>query len=109
MIGSIVLAMLLGTSTICSPQLTSNEQARAEMIPLRVIPDPEHRPFTPEGKARFFHMWDRDGDGFASAAELGRGFARRDGEISPSIRFLEERDVDRDGRLSLNEVLSHPM
>lgn len=109
MIGSIIFATLLSTFNLSAPQAISNEQARAAMIPLRVIPDPEHRPFTQEGKARFFQMWDRDGDGFASAAELDRGFARREGEVSPSIKFLAERDVDRDGRLSLDEVLSHPM
>jgi len=109
MFASVVFAALLGTATHSASQATSGEQANPPIVPLRVIPDLERRPFDQDGKTRFFQMWDRDGDGFASAAELDWGFARREGEASPSIKFLEERDADRDGRLSLDEVLSHSM
>jgi len=109
MFASVVLAALLGASALAAPQTKLGEQAKPPIVPLSVIPDPERRPFDQDGKARFFQMWDRDGDGFASAAELDRGFTRREGEVSPSIKFLEERDADGDGRLSLDEVLSHPM
>jgi len=85
-------------------------QSVSEIVPLRVVPDPGPCiPMTTEAKVVFFRFWDRDADGFASAIELHRGFARREGEVSPSVKFLEERDGDGDGRLSLDEVLSHPM
>lgn len=101
-----VLAGLLG---LAEPQDRLPESV-SEFAPLRVIPDARpHVPMTAEAKVIFFRLWDRDADGFASATELHRGFARREGEVSPSVSFLEERDWNGDGKLSLDEVLSHPM
>lgn len=110
MIGSVVLATLLSTFAVSTPQVAQAEHARPVLVPLRVVPDPrEQSTWDQEGKAMFFRLTDRDGDGFATAAELDRSFARREAEVSPSLKFLEERDADHDGRLSLDEVLSHPM
>ena len=109
MFSSALFAAVLAVAATSASQASTVEQAKPAIQPLRVIPDPERRPFSQDAKTRFFQMWDTDGDGFASASELNRGFARPENEPSPSIRFLEERDTDRDGRLSLEEVLSHPM
>lgn len=107
---SIVFATLLGTSAVPAPQVPQGAHARPALVPLRVVPDlREPTPWDQESKAMFFRLADRDGDGFASAVELDRSFARRESQVSPSIKFLEERDANHDGRLSLDEVLSHPM
>lgn len=66
---------------------------------------PEKSPYTDEQLNRLFRMFDRDGDGYITAAELvhsmaNLGHALTAGELTEMIR---EADTDGDGRINFEE------
>lgn len=77
--------------------------------PLQLVPAPPSEPWDERAKHAFFRFADRDEDGFLVAEEVDRMIARRIGAPRPGPAFVNVRDEDRDGRLSLHEVLASTM
>ncbi|KAK8925973.1 putative calcium-binding protein CML11 [Platanthera zijinensis] len=72
-----------------------------------VAPDliPAKSPYTEEQLRQIFRMFDRDGNGFITAAELAHSMAKLGHALTANelIGMIKEADADGDGRINFHE------
>ncbi|XP_030524920.1 probable calcium-binding protein CML17 [Rhodamnia argentea] len=66
---------------------------------------PAKSPYTEEQLKQLFRMFDRDGNGFITAAELAHSMARLGHALTVEelTEMIKEADTDGDGRISFHE------
>lgn len=66
---------------------------------------PAKSPYTEQQLKQLFQMFDRDGNGFITAAELAHSMARLGHALTPEelTGMIKEADTDGDGRISFRE------
>lgn len=66
---------------------------------------PEKSPYTEEQLRQLFRLFDRDGNGYITAAELAHSMAKLGHALTAKelTEMIKEADIDGDGRISFSE------
>ncbi|KAL3499975.1 hypothetical protein ACH5RR_039068 [Cinchona calisaya] len=77
----------------------------SEFVALVAPEQPAKSPYTEEQLKQLFRMFDRDGNGFVTAAELAHSMAKLGHALTADelTGMIKEADTDGDGRISFQE------
>ncbi|KAK4761642.1 hypothetical protein SAY87_029526 [Trapa incisa] len=75
------------------------------LVAPELLPGPGNCPYPDEQLVRIFKMFDRDGNGFITAAELAHSMARLGHALTADelTGMMREADTDGDGQISFQE------
>ncbi|OWM64164.1 probable calcium-binding protein CML18 [Punica granatum] len=77
------------------------------LVAPELLPSPSKSPYSEEQLRRIFKMFDRDGNGFITAAELAHSMARLGHALTAEelTGMIREADKDGDGQISFEEFV----
>lgn len=77
------------------------------LVAPELLPGPDNCPYPEDQLRRIFKMFDRDGNGFITAAELAHSMARLGHALTAEelTGMMKEADMDGDGQISFKEFV----